>query len=104
MKRAHLSGNENLVAMPGSLVSDRDKDAQNGLLLISHGTAILLLGVYIGYLIFQLKTHPHLFVSKRKETDARAGEFTEEEEPPRMSVVAGSVGYVLCKNNRKIRS
>jgi len=96
VKRAHLSGNENLVAMPGSLVSDRDKDAQNGLLLISHGTAILLLGVYIGYLIFQLKTHPHLFVSKRKETDARAGEFTEvEEEPPRMSVVAGSVGLLV---------
>ncbi|KAF8274868.1 Sodium/calcium exchanger protein-domain-containing protein [Lactarius quietus] len=31
--------------------------ALRGLLIISRGTAILLLGVYIAYLIFQLKTH-----------------------------------------------
>jgi Ca2+/H+ antiporter len=88
-----------------TLISDGDKDAQKGLNLISHGTAILLLGVYVGYLVFQLRTHPHLFVSKRKETDAHAGEHIElEEEPPRMGAVAGGVGYVLFENNRKYRS
>jgi Ca2+/H+ antiporter len=105
VKRASSSGNGNLVTLPGSHIYDPDKDAQKGLNLISHGTAILLLGVYIGYLIFQLKTHPHLFVSKRKETDAHVGEPIEvEEEPPRMGAVAGGVGYVRRKNSRNFRS
>ena len=96
-----------MVTLPHFLIPHQDKDAQNGLNLISHGTAILLLGVYIGYLIFQLKTHPQLFVSKRKETDARvhAGESIDvEEEVPKMSVAAGSIGYVLCKDSRNIPS
>ena len=116
VKRTNDPGAENIVTVPHSLIPDRDKNAQNGLNLISHGTAILLLGVYIGYLIFQLKTHPELFVSKRKEidalADAGAGESTDIEEEvlrmsveaPRMSVIAGSVGYVPYKNNRNIRS
>jgi Ca2+:H+ antiporter len=49
-----------------------------GLLIISRGTAILLLGVYAAYLVFQLKTHAHLF-----QADA-VGE--EEEEPVKMNV------------------
>ncbi|KAN0130548.1 Sodium/calcium exchanger domain containing protein [Lactarius tabidus] len=96
VKRASSFGNGNLVTLPGSHIYDPDEDAQKGLNLISHGTAILLLGVYIGYLIFQLKTHPNLFVSKRKETDAHVGEPIEvEEEPPRMGAVAGGVGLLV---------
>lgn len=33
---------------------DLDPDAEKGLLVISRGTAILLLGVYIAYLFFQV--------------------------------------------------
>jgi Ca2+:H+ antiporter len=94
-KHAMAPGNGDLVALTNPLVSDLDEDAQRGLLIISRGTAILLLGVYVAYLIFQLKTHAHLFISKRKDTESRPGEPVQEveEEPPRMSVVAASVGY-----------
>lgn len=96
----------NLVTLTDPLLTDLDDDAQKGLLIISRGTAILLLGVYIAYLIFQLKTHAHLFISKRKDPEARAGETIQEveEEPAQMSVVAASVGYVPCKNNQNFRS
>ena len=102
-KHATTPGDGNLVALTDPLLTDLDDDAQKGLLIISRGTAILLLGVYIAYLIFQLKTHAHLFISKRKDSEARAGETTQEveEEPARMSVVAASVGYVSCKKKTK---
>jgi Ca2+:H+ antiporter len=106
-KHAIAPGNGNLVALTDDpLLSDLDDDAQKGLLIISRGTAILLLGVYIAYLIFQLKTHAHLFISKRKDHEARGGENIQEveEEPAQMSVVAASVGYVPCKNNPNFRS
>ena len=95
-----------LIAMTDPLISDLDEDAQKGLLIISRGTAILLLGVYIAYLVFQLKTHAHLFVSKRKDPEAHPGEPIEEVEveTPEMSVIAAGIGYVPCKNNKSIRS
>lgn len=75
---------------------DLDDDGQKGLLIISRGTAILLLGVYIAYLIFQLKTHASLFIPKRRPTlseseSARPVE-SEDVETPKMSVVAAGVG------------
>jgi Ca2+:H+ antiporter len=97
-KHAIAPGNGNLVALTDDpLLSDLDDDAQKGLLIISRGTAILLLGVYIAYLIFQLKTHAHLFISKRKDHEARGGENIQEveEEPAQMSVVAASVGLLV---------
>jgi Ca2+:H+ antiporter len=90
------------MALTDPLISDLDKDAQRGLLIISRGTAILLLGVYVAYLIFQLKTHAHLFV-KRKDPEGHPSEVTEEaeEETPEMSVIAASIGYGSCKNKTK---
>jgi Ca2+:H+ antiporter len=84
------------LALTDPLISDLDEDAQKGLLIISRGTAILLLGVYIAYLIFQLKTHAHLFVPKRKDPEGNPGEPTEEVEveTPKMSVVAASIGLL----------
>jgi Ca2+:H+ antiporter len=90
------SDDGNLMALTDPLISDLDKDAQRGLLIISRGTAILLLGVYVAYLIFQLKTHAHLFV-KRKDPEGHPSEVTEEaeEETPEMSVIAASIGLVV---------
>ncbi|KAL1709697.1 Sodium/calcium exchanger protein-domain-containing protein [Schizophyllum commune] len=65
--------------------SGLDSETQNGILIISRGTAILLLGVYVAYLYFQLKSHAHLF---------EAEEEVEEEEPA-MSVVAASSALLL---------
>jgi Ca2+:H+ antiporter len=84
--------------MSNELGTDLDEKGQRGLLIISRGTAILLLGVYIAYLIFQLKTHASLFIPKRRRTlrDDEAAEeditITEDVETPRMSVVAAGVG------------
>ncbi|KAJ7217026.1 Sodium/calcium exchanger protein-domain-containing protein [Mycena pura] len=52
---------------------------EEGLLVISRGTALLLLGVYVAYLCFQLKTHAYLF----------EGEEQEPEEPKMSAVSAG---------------
>lgn len=94
-KHVAVPDDGNLLAMTDPLISDLDKEGQKGLLIISRGTAILLLGVYIAYLIFQLKTHAHLFISKRQDPEARPGERVEvEEETPEMSVVAASVGLL----------
>ncbi|KAH9180708.1 Calcium/proton exchanger [Lactarius sanguifluus] len=95
-KHIVVPGDGNLLAMTDPLISDLDKEAQKGLLIISRGTAVLLLGVYIAYLIFQLKTHAHLFISaKRQDPEAHPGEHVEvEEETPEMSVVAASVGLL----------
>ncbi|RDB21333.1 Vacuolar calcium ion transporter [Hypsizygus marmoreus] len=61
-----------------------DPTAEAGLLIISRGTSILLLGVYVAYLFFQLKTHADLFEP----------EFKVEEEEPKMSVVASGAALL----------
>ncbi|KAJ7481124.1 Sodium/calcium exchanger protein-domain-containing protein [Mycena galericulata] len=60
-------------------------DHESGLLVISRGTALLLLGVYVAYLTFQLKTHAYLFEAEEQEAEA-----------PQMSVVSAAVGLLLA--------
>lgn len=67
-----------------STQANNDPSAAAGLLIISRGTAILLLGVYVAYLFFQLKTHPDLFDPADKP----------EEEEPQMSVVASGTALL----------
>ncbi|GJE87088.1 calcium/proton exchanger [Phanerochaete sordida] len=66
--------------------SDLDDRAEYGLKVISRGTAILLLLVYIGYLYFQLGSHSHLF----KPMD----ESRTEVETPLMNVPAAGVSLL----------
>ncbi|KAH8700478.1 putative calcium ion transporter Vcx1 [Talaromyces proteolyticus] len=47
-------------AMSGSYETNPDETRKN-ILLLSHGTAIILLLLYVMYLYFQLKSHSHLF-------------------------------------------
>lgn len=82
--------------MSGPLLSDLDEHGQRGLLIISRGTAILLLGVYIAYLIFQLKTHASLFIPKKRRSTISGDESAtvvedDDEEAARMSVVAAGL-------------
>jgi len=58
-------------------------DTKRGLLIISRGTAVLLLIVYVVYLFFQLKTHKDLFKVL----------VDEEEEESKMNMV--SAGFAL---------
>lgn len=89
----HASANDNLpgVATVLSMLKDDgapdpSDDSLKGLLMLSRGTSIILLLTYIGYLIFQLKTHSSLF-----EADVAEG---EEEEVPDMDPI--SSGIWLC--------
>ncbi|CAL1705575.1 unnamed protein product [Somion occarium] len=59
--------------------TDLDGPSESGLRIISRGTAILLLIVYIAYLYFQLKSHAHLY---------EAAESDEEPEHARMNTVS----------------
>ncbi|WFD01475.1 hypothetical protein MOBT1_000140 [Malassezia obtusa] len=59
-----------------------DIDAQSGLLFISRGTSILLLAIYVGYLIFQLKTHTFLY------EDAADDEPEEEHMSPYAAITS----------------
>ena len=111
------------VADNGAVV-DIDEEGQRGLLIISRGTALLLLGVYIAYLVFQLKTHFALFQAKARRTEqllsddeeallspplssetpaiSRANAeapHVEEEEEAEMSVIVASVMYVDMHGN-----
>ena len=61
-------------------------DAQHsGLLVISRGTALLLLFIYAGYLYFQLKTHAHLF----------EGQSEGEEDEPKMNTVSACLSLLI---------
>jgi len=58
------------------------------LLLISRGTAIILLCLYVAYLNFQLRTHPDLF--KRRANADEQGE-EEEAEDKEMNLIAAAL-------------
>ncbi|OCH86901.1 calcium/proton exchanger [Obba rivulosa] len=76
-----------LFSTAGQFVDGGDlvDDTTHGLRIISRGTSIILLLVYIAYLIFQLKTHAYLFKSS----------VVHEIETPRMNVPAAAFALLL---------
>jgi len=72
------------LVIPAAYYSTQSDDSV-GLLIISRGTALVLLFVYCAYIVFQLKTHVELYIPETPEN----GEALEEEEP-KMSVVAAA--------------
>ncbi|KAJ3972773.1 Sodium/calcium exchanger protein-domain-containing protein [Lentinula raphanica] len=62
-----------------------DPERWSGLLIISRGTAILLLGVYVAYLYFQLKSHAYLFQAENEG----------EGEEPNMNIIAASISLFV---------
>ncbi|TFL07275.1 calcium/proton exchanger [Pterulicium gracile] len=71
---------------PDATLHQAQDAAHNGLLIISRGTAILLLFVYVAYLVFQLKTHHELFLAE--------GEGEEEEEEQHMNIASAGVALL----------
>ena len=65
---------------------DKDKN----ILILSHGTAVILLILYVLYLLFQLRTHANLFDEEQNED----GEG-EEKEPDILSPPAAAVALVI---------
>lgn len=68
-----------------------DKDSDSNILVLSRGTAIIMLILYCLYLYFQLKTHASLFDAEAQE----GGEDGEEKEPEILGPVAATVALVL---------
>lgn len=55
-----------------SLKKSPETDTEHNILTLSHGTAIILLFIYVMYLIFQLKTHAELFEEENADENAEA--------------------------------
>lgn len=69
-------------------LSHSDADSEANILILSRGTAIIMLILYCLYLLFQLKTHASLF-----DEEAQDGE--EPKEPEILGPVAAGVCLVL---------
>ncbi|KAJ7264958.1 Sodium/calcium exchanger protein-domain-containing protein [Mycena haematopus] len=80
---ANLASDGAKAKLPSLLFNAEDEIDQSGLLVISRGTALLLLGVYVAYLCFQLKTHAYLFEAEEQEAES-----------PKMSVVSAGVALL----------
>ncbi|OGE51650.1 hypothetical protein PENARI_c012G05549 [Penicillium arizonense] len=64
---------------PGENATSPDDNAQKNILILSHGTSIILLIIYVMYLYFQLHSHADLF-EETNGSDAENGAADEEEE------------------------
>ncbi|OLN85331.1 Vacuolar calcium ion transporter 2 [Colletotrichum chlorophyti] len=81
------------LVIPATLYSVLDKaesaEKEHSILVLSRGTAIILLLLYVMYLWFQLRTHPNLF-------DAEIQQHSEEEpEEPIMGPIAAAIVLIV---------
>lgn len=70
-------------------LSKSDADSVGNILVLSRGTAIILLILYVLYLVFQLKTHAHLFDAEAQE----GGDGDEEQKEPE---ILGPIPAMIC--------
>ena len=76
--------------------SHSDANQENNILILSHGTAVILLLLYVLYLFFQLRTHAKLFDAEGEgEQDGEQGEQGKQEEGTVLSPAAAGVALVL---------
>ena len=73
--------------------SSADADQENNVLILSHGTAVILLLLYVLYLIFQLKTHARLFDAEGEGEED--DDQPEQEEGRVLSPPAAGIALVL---------
>ena len=67
----------------------------SNILVLSHGTAIILLILYILFLYFQLKSHASLFQESEEQGDAEEGGEAAEKEEPLLSPISAGVVLVV---------
>ncbi|KAJ5803446.1 uncharacterized protein N7503_005896 [Penicillium pulvis] len=76
-------------------LSQSSQNAQDNILILSHGTAIILLIIYVMYLYFQLRSHAHLFEEANEAgTETIPGTEGEEEEERLLSPWAATVALI----------
>ena len=74
-------------------VSQPSGNYENNILVLSHGTAAVLLLVYLMYLFFQLRTHADLFDTEAAEVGEEPSGETQE--PQTLGPVAASLAIVI---------
>ena len=77
-----------------SLGSTGKSEKDLNILILSHGTAIILLALYVLYLFFQLKTHADLFEAAAPEEDGDT-DGNKPEEPQVLSPWAAGIALVV---------
>ena len=80
--------------------SPADVDKKANIELLSHGTAIILLVLYVLYLLFQLRTHSDLFDEEQEahgngDVDGETADEAQEKEEPILSPWAAAVALVI---------
>ena len=78
-----------------SLGNGRAKDTEDKVLILSHGTAIILLGLYILYLYFQLRSHKDLFDAEEGEEEADGGEGGGRKDGETLTPIPAAIALVL---------
>ncbi|KAI9745568.1 MAG: hypothetical protein M1818_001102 [Claussenomyces sp. TS43310] len=73
-----------------AVLSGSSEDSESAMLMLSRGTAIILLVLYVLYLIFQLKTHASLFVAENQ-----AFNESDDSEEPKISPWAAAIVLVV---------
>lgn len=76
-----------------ALANSKSKSTEGNILFLSHGTAIILLILYVMYLYFQLKTHADLFDAA--EDPAAEGEDRPDHEAHLLGPVPAGVALVV---------
>jgi len=76
--------------------SKKDNDrATDNILTLSHGTAIILLILYVLYLFFQLKSHASLFDEEQVDEDEGEAEGEGKKEGSTLSPIAAGIALVV---------
>lgn len=75
----------------GVLKQSGSNEKDSSILVLSRGTAIILLLLYVLYLVFQLRTHSNLFDAERQA----AADDEDEDDEPCMGAVAAAVVLVV---------
>ncbi|EQL04030.1 hypothetical protein G6O67_008190 [Ophiocordyceps sinensis] len=78
-------------ALYGVLKQSGSNEKDSSILVLSRGTAIILLLLYVLYLVFQLRTHSNLFDAERQA----AADDEDEDDEPCMGAVAAAVVLVV---------
>jgi len=82
-------------------VMDNGSASDKNILVLSHGTAIIMLILYVLYLVFQLKTHAKMFEGKDEGSDSSNNNTAESHANTQSTVENGSAdGPTTSSENR----
>ncbi|KAI9850165.1 MAG: hypothetical protein M1838_006010 [Thelocarpon superellum] len=84
-------------ALYAALSKSSSSDTEEQILILSHGTALIILVLYVMYLYFQLRSHAHLFDEEESaEDEAVNGEpVQKDEEEHILSPISAGVALVV---------